>query len=1044
LFFSYNNNAFTNVLRLFTNGGIGMGPVAATATAPGTNVIYTNNLIGMGTGLTSPTARIHIVGGSDSGGAPLRLNSGSLLTSPLSGTIEFNGTNLFVTSGTTRQTILTTLTNNAAVTSSFLVSTASDMTLRVPGAAGETSRSVIVTSNRTPTPTLGGDTFLFISGATSSKGTATRGTAVLAGDVVVSGTLHGGVQFGSSTGLTIQANKVQVTANTLSFGQSGGSDTGFFVSGSIGSRGVADSGGTSLFGGDLYASGVSYFANGLSGSLTRLTDGTSYLVAGANVTITTGSNGSVTIASTGGGGGGTPGGSDTQVQFNDGGSFGGDADLTFNKTTNVLGATVIDAGDKSVTVTGITGAMVVRGGPNAPGLFGVGSQTVHLVGTGANGSGAGIVFGDYSSTVGVGIFEDTDDTMLVKSSGRMRVQSSGQNVEVQANSYVDVRSSVSYVNIAPATYASISPDAAEIGSNVFFHVSGSSGLQSAPASQGVSVFGGDVVLSGGLYGGYNSFIGNTYLSAQAAKIQIVGASTGNPPPVSATDTFLFISGAANTSGADAKKVVFGGDVVVSGNIRASEIELGSASAFVSSSNGSSLEIGAATQVLILSGGSATSRNPRNFPDTNFFVSGSIATATTTTRGTAVFGGDTFVSGQIFFGGDSSSAAAVSRFIQVGQTAYIQNWNPTAPIFQIAGKFGATLSRLEAIASTTHLISKVRIGGALADSPTAYLHLSSSTGAATTAPLKFQSGSLMATPETGAVEFNGVNLFITSGTTRQAVLTTLANNAAVTSSFHVSTGSDLTLRVPGAAGDTARSIIMTSDRTPTPTVGTDTFVFVSGSTSSKGTSTRGTAVFGGDVVVSGTIFGGVNPTAPSPTTDLVLRGDQVKITKNALSFGQFGGQDVAVFVSGTVDGKNSGGVSLIGGDTVISGSLYLEKAVVPTVVSPVTNSFGASPNSTGFITSSLALGNIFRVTLTNNTGSFLAPTNAKDGQQATWIVKQDATGTRLGVWATGSNGFAWPGGIAPILSTSGSAVDMVTAQYDESASRWFATFAKGFV
>jgi hypothetical protein len=38
----------------------------------------------------------------------------------------------------------------------------------------------------------------------------------------------------------------------------------------------------------------------------------------------------------GGGGGGTPGGSDTQIQFNDGGSFGGDADLTWNKTTNLL------------------------------------------------------------------------------------------------------------------------------------------------------------------------------------------------------------------------------------------------------------------------------------------------------------------------------------------------------------------------------------------------------------------------------------------------------------------------------------------------------------------------------------------------------------------------------------------------------------------------------------------------------------------------------------------------------------------------------------
>ncbi len=36
------------------------------------------------------------------------------------------------------------------------------------------------------------------------------------------------------------------------------------------------------------------------------------------------------------GGGGTPGGSDTQVQFNDGGAFGGDAGMTYNKTTNTL------------------------------------------------------------------------------------------------------------------------------------------------------------------------------------------------------------------------------------------------------------------------------------------------------------------------------------------------------------------------------------------------------------------------------------------------------------------------------------------------------------------------------------------------------------------------------------------------------------------------------------------------------------------------------------------------------------------------------------
>ena len=47
-------------------------------------------------------------------------------------------------------------------------------------------------------------------------------------------------------------------------------------------------------------------------------------------------DGSATVSVTTGGGGGSPGGSTTQVQFNDAGSFAGDADLTWDKTNNLL------------------------------------------------------------------------------------------------------------------------------------------------------------------------------------------------------------------------------------------------------------------------------------------------------------------------------------------------------------------------------------------------------------------------------------------------------------------------------------------------------------------------------------------------------------------------------------------------------------------------------------------------------------------------------------------------------------------------------------
>ena len=70
------------------------------------------------------------------------------------------------------------------------------------------------------------------------------------------------------------------------------------------------------------------------------------------------SGGTLTAIATGSGGSGTPGGSTTQVQFNDAGAFAGDADLTWNKTTNVLGITgdvnLSDGGTYTTTLQTIT------------------------------------------------------------------------------------------------------------------------------------------------------------------------------------------------------------------------------------------------------------------------------------------------------------------------------------------------------------------------------------------------------------------------------------------------------------------------------------------------------------------------------------------------------------------------------------------------------------------------------------------------------------------------------------------------------------------
>lgn len=79
-----------------------------------------------------------------------------------------------------------------------------------------------------------------------------------------------------------------------------GKDVNFFVSGVQGSK-VRNEGTLASFGGDLMVSGALRADFGLSGSLTKLSDGSSYLIAGSNVTISSASNGGVTIAASSGG-----------------------------------------------------------------------------------------------------------------------------------------------------------------------------------------------------------------------------------------------------------------------------------------------------------------------------------------------------------------------------------------------------------------------------------------------------------------------------------------------------------------------------------------------------------------------------------------------------------------------------------------------------------------------------------------------------------------------------------------------------------------------
>ncbi len=77
---------------------------------------------------------------------------------------------------------------------------------------------------------------------------------------------------------------------------------------------------------------------------------------GDSIHLTNGIDTSSGVYSPIGGSGGTPGGADTQVQFNDGGAFGGDAGFTFNKTLNKIATDTVFA--KTVRTSAVSGGTI--------------------------------------------------------------------------------------------------------------------------------------------------------------------------------------------------------------------------------------------------------------------------------------------------------------------------------------------------------------------------------------------------------------------------------------------------------------------------------------------------------------------------------------------------------------------------------------------------------------------------------------------------------------------------------------------------------------
>ena len=245
---------------------------------------------------------------------------------------------------------------------------------QVSATANITGGNVLTTGLITATANITGGN-LSTTGLISATGTITSAANVIGGNITTAGQVSATANITGGNILT--AGLISATSTITSAAN--------VIGGNITTVGIISSTGNAIHGNILTGGLISATANVIGGNVLA---GAYFYANGAAFT---------------GGGGGSPGGSNTQIQYNNNGVFAGSAALTFNNTTNAIATTGTFSATANITGGNILTAGVITATANITGgnilTAGVVSSTGAITAT-ANITGGNILTAGVMSSTG--------------------------------------------------------------------------------------------------------------------------------------------------------------------------------------------------------------------------------------------------------------------------------------------------------------------------------------------------------------------------------------------------------------------------------------------------------------------------------------------------------------------------------------------------------------------------------------------------------------------------------------------------------------------